>query len=65
MLASKKSFWACTNQWASLKRTHSLDPKGSVPQAKEVEYSVENISPTYKTDSFINKNGEGGCIIKI
>ena len=41
---SEKSFGACTNQWASLKRTHSLDPKDSVPQAKEVEHSVENIS---------------------
>ena len=44
MLAPKKSFGACTNQWASLKRTHSLDPKDSVLQAKEVEHSVENIS---------------------
>ena len=65
MLPSKKSFRACTNQWASLKRTHSLDPKVSVPQAKKVEYSVENISPTYKTGSFINKNREGGRVIKI
>ena len=30
-------------QWASLKRTHSLDPKDAVSQAKEVEHSVENI----------------------
>ena len=44
MLAPKKSFGACTNQWASLKRTHSLDPKDLVPQVKEVEHSVENIS---------------------
>ena len=44
MLAPKKSIGACTNQWASLKRTHSLDPKDSVPQAKEAEHSDENIS---------------------
>ena len=44
MLAPKKSFRACTNQWVSLKRTHSLDPKDPVPQAKEVEHFVENIS---------------------
>ena len=43
MLVPKKSFGECTYQWASLKRTHSLDPKDSVAQAKEVEHSVENI----------------------